>query len=632
MFSAPRQDFLASIVVFLVALPLCMGIAIASGAPVAAGLITGIVGGLIVGFISGAPLQVSGPAAGLTVIVYQIIADHGLETLGITVLVAGLIQLVAGLLKYGRWFRAVSPAVVYGMLAGIGVLIFASQTHVMVDDSPKGSGLDNLLSILGALAKGLPIPEMYSNEQRSEERAFLQEYGNLHEEQVQIRELASEQIPHDDKTHPLNTTSLGQLKLISAKQDALQMNFTELTTELKKTEVVVSAANPEALQKELQRTPEILAAAHKALMEGDPQKIIDTQAAAQHSIEQLLSLLINHDWAAKIGLLTIVLLVAWKAIPVKKFQFVPAPLFAVIVVTALATIYKIPVLYVEVPENLWSEIHFPSWVVFQSTPWSVILGSGILLAAVASAETLLCANAVDQMQTHTRTQYDSELAGQGVGNIICGILGALPMTGVIVRSSANVTAGARTRLSTILHGLWLLIFVFFLSFVLRLIPTAALAAILVYTGYKLVDIKMIKKLKTHGWGEVFIYFATLGTIVCTDLLTGVITGIVLSAIKLLHTFSHLEIELSCDATTKTAHLKLEGAATFIRLPLLSEELERVPRNYELHVDFEKLNHIDHACLDLLMTWARQHERTGGRLIIDWETLHTSLNRTRESAR
>ena len=111
-----------------------MGIAIASGAPVAAGLITGIVGGLIVGFFSGAPLQVSGPAAGLTVIVYQIIADHGLETLGITVLVAGVIQLIAGLLKYGRWFRAVSPAVVYGMLAGIGVLIFASQTHVMVDD------------------------------------------------------------------------------------------------------------------------------------------------------------------------------------------------------------------------------------------------------------------------------------------------------------------------------------------------------------------------------------------------------------------------------------------------------------------------------------------------------------------
>lgn len=631
MFAYARQDFLASIVVFLVAMPLCMGIAIASGAPVAAGLITGIVGGLIVGFFSGAPLQVSGPAAGLTVIVYQIIADHGLQTLGIAVLVAGLIQLVAGLLKYGRWFRAVSPAVVYGMLAGIGVLIFASQTHVMVDDSPKGSGLDNLLSIPGALAKGLPVPEIHSYEQRAQERTFLQQYGDLHEQQVQIRERAAEQLPHDGKIKTVNAASLQNLQRIAEDQQALEARFTQLTEDLNKTKVVASAANPEGLQKELLRTPELLNTARDALVAGDPQAITQTQVAAQQGIERLSSLLMNHDWAAKLGLLTIVLLVAWKAIPIKKLQFVPAPLFAVIVVTALATIYKIPVLYVEVPENLWSEVHFPSMVVLASTPWSVFLGSGIVLAVVASAETLLCATAVDQMQTHTRTQYNRELVGQGIGNIICGILGALPMTGVIVRSSANVTAGARTRLSTILHGIWLLIFVAFLSFVLRLIPTATLAAILVYTGYKLVDIGVIKKLKKHGWGEVCIYFATLGTIVCTDLLTGVITGIVLSAIKLLHTFSHLEIELSTDEAAKTAHLKLEGAATFIRLPLLSVELERVPPDFELHVDFEKLHHIDHACLDLLITWARQHENTGGSLIIDWETLHTSLNRPREVA-
>ena len=123
-----RQDFLASIVVFLVALPLCMGIAIASGVPVAAGLITGIVGGIIVGSIAGCPLQVSGPAAGLSVIVFEIVQRFGLETLGIIVLVAGLIQLVAGLLKLGQWFRAVSPAVIKGMLSGIGVLIFVSFT------------------------------------------------------------------------------------------------------------------------------------------------------------------------------------------------------------------------------------------------------------------------------------------------------------------------------------------------------------------------------------------------------------------------------------------------------------------------------------------------------------------------
>ena len=630
MFSAPKQDFLASIVVFLVALPLCMGIAIASGAPVATGLITGIVGGLIVGFVSGAPLQVSGPAAGLTVIVYQIIQEHGLESLGVTVLVAGLLQLAAGLLGYGRWFRAVSPAVVYGMLAGIGVLIFASQTHVMVDDSPKGSGLDNLVSIPGALAKGLPIPEIHSHEQRTEERAFLQAYGNIHEQQVQIRELAAEQIPHDGQDASIEASA--QFKSIAASQDALTKEFNVLTDKLKKTQVVASAANPNALQKSIDQTPAILEAAQSALQAGDTKKIKETQIAAQQNMEQLLSLLMNHDWAAKIGLLTIVLLVAWNAIPIKKLRLLPAPLFAIVLVTALATLYKIPVLYVEVPENLWSEIHLPSWVIINSTPWSVFLGSGIVLAVVASAETLLCATAVDQMQSHTRTEYNRELVGQGIGNMVCGFLGALPMTGVIVRSSANVTAGARTRLSTILHGVWLLLFISVLGFVLRLIPTAALAAILVYTGYKLVNVQAIKKLKKYGWGEVFIYFATLGTIVCTDLLTGVITGIALSAMKLLHAFAQLDAKLDLNAAEKTACLKLQGAATFIRLPLLSAELDRVPHDYELHVDFEQLHHIDHACLDLLMTWARQHEGTGGSLIIDWESLQTGIMRANQKTK
>ncbi|HLV20075.1 MAG TPA: SulP family inorganic anion transporter, partial [Polyangiaceae bacterium] len=141
------RDFLASVVVFLVALPLCLGIAIASGAPPALGLITGIVGGLVVGTIGGAPLQVSGPAAGLTVIVWDLIQSHGLPALGVIVLLGGLIQIAAGVLRLGRYFQAVPPSLVYGMLAGIGVLIFSSQFHVMVDDTPKGGGLENLLSI-----------------------------------------------------------------------------------------------------------------------------------------------------------------------------------------------------------------------------------------------------------------------------------------------------------------------------------------------------------------------------------------------------------------------------------------------------------------------------------------------------
>ncbi len=150
---------------------------------------------MIVGWFAGAPLQVSGPAAGLTVIVFDLVQRHGLEVLGIAVLICGALQLVAGVLRYGRWFRAVSPAVIHGMLAGIGVLILSSQFHVMVDDAPKGSGIENLVSIPEAVVKGLPVSELGTVEQRITTRDFIHQFGALHEEQVQIRELVAEQIP-----------------------------------------------------------------------------------------------------------------------------------------------------------------------------------------------------------------------------------------------------------------------------------------------------------------------------------------------------------------------------------------------------------------------------------------------------
>ena len=190
-----KQDFLASIVVFLVALPLCMGIAIASGVPVAAGLITGIVGGIVVGSLAGSPLQVSGPAAGLTVIVYEIVQRFGFEMLGIVVLMAGAVQLAAGVFKLGQWFRAVSPAVIKGMLAGIGVLIFASQFHVMVDGKPRGSGLTNLLTIPESIGKAITWPELGSPELRRARMHSLREIGELHRRQAAIAERVAERLP-----------------------------------------------------------------------------------------------------------------------------------------------------------------------------------------------------------------------------------------------------------------------------------------------------------------------------------------------------------------------------------------------------------------------------------------------------
>lgn len=635
LFSAPKQDFLASVVVFLVALPLCMGIAIASGVPVAAGLITGIVGGLVVGWIAGAPLQVSGPAAGLTVIVFDLVQHHGLEVLGIAVLIGGALQLLAGLLRYGRWFRAVSPAVIHGMLAGIGVLILSSQFHVMVDDAPKGNGIQNLASIPEAIQKGLPMTELGTVEERSARRDLLQQIGNLHEQQVQLRELAAELIPatpqnadHTDAAHhqTLPLPDKSQLEPLAAKQQKLSEQLSVLVEGLDTRGVSETVRDPAALKAATNALLEQIPIALGDLQQGRAARVRASQVDIQLSLENVLGELKNHDWAAKVGLLTILVLVLWRIFSPTRLKLVPAPLIAVIVATVVTALLKLPVLYVEVPDNLWSEIHLPSLAVLQTVSWKVVFQAGIVLAVVASAETLLCATAVDQMQSDTRTNYNRELAAQGIGNMICGLLGALPMTGVIVRSSANVEAGGRTRLATILHGLWLLVFVSLLAFMLRMIPTAALAAMLVYIGYKLINFKAIRELRKYGWGEVAIYAVTVGTIVSTDLLTGVLTGIGLSAVKLLYTFSHLVVNLEVDQVDRKAVLSLEGAATFVRLPVLAEELERVPGDVELHVDFEHLDYIDHSCLDLLINWDKQHEATGGTLVIDWDTLHANFRR------
>lgn len=504
-----KADLPASFVVFLVALPLCMGIAIASGAPPVAGLITGIVGGLVVGWISGCPMQVSGPAAGLAVLVYELLnryqaqfkeanADatdaqalqYSLSILGVVVLLGGLIQLAAGALRLGQWFRAVSPAVVQGMLAGIGMLIFAGQFHVMVHDKPREGGLANLLALPEAVYKGI--------------------------------------FPLDERT--------------------------------------------------------------------------------------------VHHYAAWVGLATIAVIVVWSLMP-KKLKVAPAPLLAVIVATGLTAGFELPIDKVAVPDNVFSSAVLPSAAMLTHLFDRQVLLAALALAIVASAETLLCATAVDQMHTGPRTRYDKELASQGVGNVLCGLLGGLPMTGVIVRSSANVQAGAKSRTSAILHGVWMLLFVSFLPGVLKLIPIAGLAAVLVYTGYKLMNPKAVRELWKYGRSEVVIYFATMATIVVEDLLTGVLVGVVLSVAKLLYRFSHLRIDVQEKPSRNRTVLRLTGAATFIRLPKLAAVLDAVRPGSELHVQLERLSYIDHACLDLLMTWEKQQAATGGRLVIDWDTLH-----------
>jgi MFS superfamily sulfate permease-like transporter len=256
--------------------------------------------------------------------------------------------------------------------------------------------------------------------------------------------------------------------------------------------------------------------------------------------------------------------------------------------------------------------------------WSV-LGAAFAVAMIASAETLLSASAVDRLHNGPRTQYNRELFAQGVGNTICGLVGALPMTGVIVRSSANVEAGAKTRRSAVLHGVWILAFVALLPFVLNLIPTASLAAILVYTGFKLVTPKAVRQLAGYGKSEVAIYAATVIAIVTTNLLEGVLIGLGLSLLKLVWNFSHLEVRLRREDEQSLSTLALSGSATFIRLPKLAAALEAVPNNETLHVEIGNLHHIDHACLDLLANNRKQRADAGGQLVIEWEHLHSKYH-------
>ncbi|MFC9229597.1 SulP family inorganic anion transporter [Streptomyces decoyicus] len=464
-----RRDALASLVVFLVAVPLCVGVAVASGVPAELGLITGIVGGLVVGCLPGSSFQVSGPAAGLTVLVHEAVQKFGMASLGAIVLAAGVLQLVLGALRCGRWFRAISVAVVQGMLAGIGLILILGQVYAMADTDQPGSGLGKIAGLPG-LAAGI-------------------------------------------------------------------------------------AGSPEALT------------------------------------------------AFAVGVGTLGLLVLWQRMPAK-VRVVPGPLAAIAVATLVTAVFALPVAKVEV-HGLLASIQPPGLGELGGLAQLSVIGTVLAFTLIASAESLFSAAAVDRMTDGARTDYDKELMAQGAGNTVCGLLGALPMTAVIVRSAANVQAGAQTKASRILHGVWLLLFAALFPAALGVVPLAALAAVLVHAGAKLVPVRQLPQLWREHRGEAVILGVTAGAIVFTNMFEGVLLGLLLAVVKTAWDTSHVQVDVR-ELTGGRTLVSLSGNATFLRLPKILDALEALPRDQPVELDLTELRHLDHACRTALDSWTAQH--------------------------
>jgi MFS superfamily sulfate permease-like transporter len=462
-----RSDVLAGIVVFLVALPLCLGIANASGVPPFAGLVSGIVGGLVVALLSGSHVSVSGPAAGLVVIVVSAIASLGsFSAFLAAVLIAGALQVAFGLLRAGRIASYVPAAVVKGMLASIGIILILKQV-------PVGAGLlaqaDSKIVHAAAIAT------------------------------------------------PFGSILPVSLALCAA---SVAMLFAWETPWAKRYALVRAVPGPLA--------------------------------------------------AVAVGI-GVTLLLDWIA-----------PAFT------LPVEHRVSLAALDSPGALLDAISMPDFSQLVSPDvWRVAM----TLAIVASLETLLSLEALERLDPkRRRVSPDRELKAQGAGNLVAALLGGLPLTAVIVRSSANLHAGAQTRLSAVIHGVLLLASVFVLTAVLNLIPLASLAAILIQTGYKLAKPRLFVEMVREGAGRWVPFISTIVGVLATDLLIGIAIGIATSALMAMRaSFSRTFVLTRHDDYFL---LSVRKDATFLAKPMLARCLAEIPERSTVLIDAERADFID----------------------------------------
>jgi MFS superfamily sulfate permease-like transporter len=474
-----KKDIPASIVVFLVALPLCLGIALASGAPLFSGLLSGIIGGIVVACFSGSQLSVSGPAAGLTVIILTAITDLGsFNVFLLAVMIAGLLQILLGILKAGTIGNYFPNAVIIGMLAAIGIILVLKQ------------------------------------------------------------------LPH--------------------------------------------------------------AVGYDADYEGDYGF---SQADKENTFSALISAFSKFSGGAVIiSTISIVILIVWPKF--KKLAIVPAPLIVVVAGILLAQIFKdsyfslnteqlvqIPV--VESFTDFKGLFIFPDFSALSNPKlWTV----AVTIAIVASLETLLSLEAVDKIDPIKRVSpTNRELIAQGIGNTIAGLVGALPMTAVIVRSSANVNAGGRTKVSAILHGLFLMLSVLLIPLLINKIPLACLAAILLLVGYKLAKLSLFKKMWLDGKDQFIPFAVTILAVVFTDLLIGVGIGLAVGIVFLLRTNLRNPYFYTVDRSEgkHTIRIKLAQEVSFLNKGAIQYMLTHIPKENKVIIDGTQSLFIDKDVLDTI---------------------------------
>lgn len=480
-----RSDIPASIVVFLVAVPLCLGIALASGAPLFSGIIAGIVGGIIVGAASGSPLGVSGPAAGLAVIVLVAIQELGaFETFLVAVFLAGIIQIILGFAKAGIIGYYFPSSVITGMLSGIGIIIILKQI-------PHAFGYDK--DYEGSMA-------------------FQQPDGH-------------------------NT-------------------FSELY-------FMFEAISPGAL---------IIAVISMAILILWEQPFMKRQKFAKIIQGPLV--------AVGIGILLNLVFQSMPNFALKANQVVSIP----------------------VTENLAGFFGQFTIMDFSQLTNPQVYVTAATIAIVASLETLLCLEATDKLDPQKRvTPANRELKAQGLGNMISGFIGGLPVTQVIVRSSTNIQSGGRTKASAIIHGFLLLICAMAIPYILNLIPLASLAAILFLVGYKLAKPALFKKMYRLGWSQFVPFVVTILGIVMTDLLVGIGMGLVVAVMYVLYNNYKKPYFINVEEHEPGEPIRLELAqdVTFINKAAMLKTLNQLPNNNKVIIDASRSVHIDQDVLEII---------------------------------